>query len=99
MHRRILGLVVACFLLGPLTLRAQDFKVFDRDVQVHGFASQGLVYTNTNNWLTMDSNQGSAGYTDFGVNMSTNLTDNLHVGAQRSRTTATVAGWGFVLAK
>jgi hypothetical protein len=82
MHRRILGLVVACFLLGPLTLRAQDFKVFDRDVQVHGFASQGLVYTNTNNWLTMDSNQGSAGYTDFGVNMSTNLTDNLHVGAQ-----------------
>ncbi|HKN71744.1 MAG TPA: hypothetical protein VJX30_11975 [Terriglobales bacterium] len=82
MHRRILGLTLACFSLGQLTLRAQDFKVFDREVQIHGFASQSFVYTNTNNWLTMDSNQGSAAFTDFGLNVSSGITGKLRVGAQ-----------------
>ena len=82
MDRRIVGLVLACFCVGQLTMQAQDFKLFDRDVQIHGFASQGFVYTNTNNWLTMNSTQGSAGFTDFGVNASTNITDRLRVGAQ-----------------
>ncbi|MGA2200801.1 MAG: hypothetical protein ABSG40_02465 [Terriglobales bacterium] len=66
MYRRIVGLVFACFCAGQLTLQAEDFKLFDRDVEIHGFASQGFVYTNTNNWLTMNTNQGSAAFTDFG---------------------------------
>ncbi len=82
MHRRIFGLVLACFCAGQLTLQAQDFRLFDRDVAIHGFASQGFVYTNTNNWLTMNSSQGSAAFTDFGFNVSTNVTDKLRVGAQ-----------------
>ncbi|MGD1213685.1 MAG: hypothetical protein ABR861_01710 [Terriglobales bacterium] len=82
MHRRIVGLVVACFCVGQLTLQAQDFKLLDREVEVHGFASQGFVYTNTNNWLTMNTSQGSAAFTDFGVNVSTSVTDKLRVGAQ-----------------
>ena len=68
--------------LSPLAA-AQDFKIFDRTVQVHGFASQGYVYTAGNNWLTMHSDgDGSPGYTDFGLNMSVPLTDRLRVGAQ-----------------
>jgi len=82
MHRRIVGLVVACFCAGQLTLPAQDFKLFDRNVQIHGFASQGFVYTNTNNWLTMNTSQGSGAFTDFGFNVSTSVTDKLRVGAQ-----------------
>src|SRR5271157_2019186 len=82
MHRRILGLIFACFCAGQLTLQAQDFKLLGREVEVHGFASQGFVYTNTNNWLTMNTSQGSAAFTDFGVNVSTNVTDKLRVGAQ-----------------
>ncbi|HYW37111.1 MAG TPA: hypothetical protein VE957_03280 [Terriglobales bacterium] len=82
MYRRILGLVFACFCAGQLTLQAQDFKLFDRSVEIHGFASQGFVYTNTNNWLTMNTNQGSAAFTDFGFNVSTSVTDKLRVGAQ-----------------
>jgi hypothetical protein len=82
MHRRFFVVVLACFSVGQLTLRAQDFKVFNRDVQIHGFASQGFVYTNTNNWLTMNSNQGSAAFTDFGINASTNVNDKLRIGAQ-----------------
>jgi len=80
--RRTAGLVLACLCIGQPSLPAQDFKIFDRDVQVHGFASQGFVYTDTNNWLTMNSNQGSGAFTDFGLNASSSLTDKLRVGAQ-----------------
>jgi hypothetical protein len=82
MHRRLVGLVFACFCAGQLTLQAQDFKLFGREVEIHGFASQGFVYTNTNNWLTMNTSQGSGAFTDFGFNVSTNVTDKLRVGAQ-----------------
>jgi hypothetical protein len=82
MHRRIVGLLVACFCAGQVTLQAQDFKLLGREVQIHGFASQGFVYTDTNNWLTMNTSQGSGAFTDFGFNVSTSLTDKLRVGAQ-----------------
>ncbi len=84
MHRRILalGLVCACVCAGPIQLQAQEFRLFDRTVQVHSFASQGFVYTNDNNWLTMNTSQGSAAFTDFGLNMSAPVTDKLRVGAQ-----------------
>ena len=82
MHRRIAGLVFACFCAGQLTLQAEDFKLLDRNVEIHGFASQGFIYTNTNNWLTMNTSQGSAAFTDFGFNVSTSVTDKLRVGAQ-----------------
>jgi hypothetical protein len=63
-------------------LRAQEFKLFDRKVQIHGFASQGFVYTDQNNWLTMHSSQGSGAFTDFGANTSSQITDRFRVGAQ-----------------
>ena len=82
MRRRLFGLVLACLCAGEPMLRAQEFKLFDREVQIHGFASQGFVYTNDNNWLTMNSSQGSGAFTDFGINASTNVTDRLRIGAQ-----------------
>jgi len=67
----------------PTTVRAQEFKVFDRTVQIHGFASQGFVHTDDNNWLTMEtSNIGSGQFTDFGANASTQITDSFRAGAQ-----------------
>jgi hypothetical protein len=81
-RRTVLALVFACFCGSQLTVHAQEFKLFARTVQVHGFMSQGFVYTNENNWLTMNTSQGSAAYTDFGLNMSTALSEKLRVGAQ-----------------
>jgi hypothetical protein len=81
-HRRIVEVLFACFCLGELTLQAQKFSLLGRELEIHGFASQGFVYTNTNNWLTMNSSQGSAAFTDFGFNASSNITDKLRVGAQ-----------------
>lgn len=62
--------------------QGQEFKLFDRTVQVHGFASQGIAYTNENNWLTMKSSKGSYSFTDFGANISMSVTDKLRIGAQ-----------------
>jgi hypothetical protein len=82
MHRRTLVLLSICLCASRLGLHAQDFKLFDRQVQVHGFASQGFVYTSANNWLTMKSSEGSAAFTDFGANVSMQVTDRLRIGAQ-----------------
>jgi hypothetical protein len=83
-HKRILGLIFLCLGLpaGQIGLQAQEFKLLDRTVQVHGFVSQGFIYTNDNNWLTMNTSQGSAAFTDFGLNMSSRVTDKFWIGAQ-----------------
>jgi hypothetical protein len=61
---------------------AQEFTLFDRKVQVHGFASQGFAFSDENNFLTMKTSAGSFAMTDAGLNMSTNVTDRFRVGGQ-----------------
>jgi hypothetical protein len=83
MSRRIVGCFLFCLILAPLCVRAQSFTLDGREVQIHGFASQGFIHTDNNNWLTMQtSNFGSGEFTDFGVNASMQVTDQLHIGAQ-----------------
>ena len=83
MYPRTVLLLSMCLCAVPLCLLAQDFTLFDRQVQIHGFASQGFVHTDDNNWLTMNtSNVGSGEFTDFGANASTQITDKFRVGAQ-----------------
>lgn len=47
-----------------------------------GFASQGFLYTDQNNWLSTHSSQGSGAFTDFGANVSSQITDKFHAGLQ-----------------
>jgi hypothetical protein len=76
-------LVAIPLIVIPVCVRAQDFRIDGHEVQVHGFASQGFVHTDDNNWLTMETADfGSGEFTDFGVNASTQLTDKFRVGAQ-----------------
>ncbi len=84
MPRRMLHLIFGCLCLsaGQIAVQGQEFKLLNRTVQVHGFASQGFIYSSGNNWLTMDTTAGSAAFTDFGLNMSSAITDKLRVGAQ-----------------
>ena len=49
------------------TSQAQEFKAWNRTVQVHGFFSQGFVYTEQNNWLTMNTTEGSGAMTEMGL--------------------------------
>ncbi|MGA2349572.1 MAG: hypothetical protein ABSF70_03990 [Terracidiphilus sp.] len=66
-----------------ISLHAQEFKIGPKAVQVHGFATQGFVYTSGNNWLTMTTNgDGSFGMTDMGLNASSQVTNKFRIGAQ-----------------
>lgn len=83
LHRKpILLLILLCFSAIPVAVQAQEFRLFDRKVQIHGFFSQGFAYSDNNNWLTMKTSDGSAAFTDFGANISVPITDKLRIGAQ-----------------
>jgi hypothetical protein len=80
---RHVGLVVAAVVcLFPTLLFAQDINVLDHKISFHGFVTQGGIYTVGNNWLTMDTNNGSGAFTEMGLNVSTKLSDKLRFGAQ-----------------
>jgi hypothetical protein len=82
MHRRLVELALLLVCAGQAG-RAQEFKLWDRTVQVHGFVSQGFIHTDNNNWLTMNtSHVGSGEFTDFGANVSMQISDQFRVGAQ-----------------
>ena len=81
MPRWIAALVFIGLCTGPVGL-AQEFKVWDRTVQLHGFFSQGFVKSDENNWLTMGTSAGSGAMTDMGLNASSQVTDKLRIGAQ-----------------
>ena len=81
---RLKTIILAAALSGvPGLLHAQfDFKLAGKDIQVHSFASQGFLYTNVNNYLTMKTDGGSFAFTDAGMNMSVRVTDKFRVGGQ-----------------
>jgi len=81
MPRRIVELTLVCLsVISPGW--TQEIKLWNRPVQAHGFVSQGFVKSDTNNWLTMNTNAGSGGMTDMGLNVTSQLSDKLRVGAQ-----------------
>jgi hypothetical protein len=82
MHRRTVLLLSICLGAARLSGYAQDFKLFDRTVQVHGWLSQGFAYSNDNNYLTMNTSSGSLAFTDAGLSMSAPITDRFRIGAQ-----------------
>src|SRR3984893_10863542 len=89
--------LVVLFCGVPAELHAQ-FLIEGRPVQIHGFASQGFAYSNDNNYLTMNTSDGTFKFTDGGVNISAPITDKLRVGAQiYIRSIGTLGQWHPVL--
>ena len=76
MFRRILILAFLCICAG--TLLAQDLS----NIQIHGFVTQGFLYSTTNNLFTMNTSAGSAQWTDAAVSFTDALSDQLRVGVQ-----------------
>jgi hypothetical protein len=60
------------------TSQAQDLS----GIEIHGFATQGFLYSSHNNYLTMNSSSGSLQWTEGAISVSDSLTDNLRVGIQ-----------------
>jgi len=57
------------------SLYAQDLA----GIEIHGFVTQGFLFSSNNNYLTMKSSDGSVQWTDGAVSVSDSLTDKLRV--------------------
>jgi hypothetical protein len=75
MSRR-LPLLLFCILAAPSF--GQDLA----GIAIHGFATQGFLYSSNNNYLTMDSSSGSLQWTDGAVSVADSVTDSLRIGIQ-----------------
>jgi hypothetical protein len=75
-------LIALCLNVLAPSVFAQSVKIGTKEIAVHGSFQQGFVFTDNNNFLTMDTTNGSAAMTDGSVNLSSTLTRQLRVGAQ-----------------
>jgi hypothetical protein len=76
MSRPLPLLLLLC--ISARSLCAQDLS----GIEIHGFVTQGFLFSSHNNYLTMHSSSGSLQWTDGAVSISDSLTDKLRVGIQ-----------------
>lgn len=68
--------------IGVMPAFVSDIFAYDiSQVQIHGFLSQGFLQTDENDYLAA-TKDGTFQFNEFGINFSTDLTDNLRVGVQ-----------------
>jgi hypothetical protein len=81
--RRLLAaatMLLCLWVAGPAPARAQSID--DLKIQVHGYATQGFLYSTNNNWDSTNSSEGSAAWTEAVVNLTATPQPKLHVGVQ-----------------
>jgi hypothetical protein len=66
--------------LGAVPAMAQSLE--DLNIQIHGYATQGFLYTTQNNILTTSSSNGSPAWTEAVVNLTSQPTPKLRIGVQ-----------------
>ncbi len=76
MFRRLVLLLSVCICTSSSC--AQDLA----GIAIHGYVTQGFLFSSHNNYLTMESSSGSLQWTDGAVSVTDSLTDNLRVGIQ-----------------
>src|SRR5581483_18549 len=69
---------VALLFLWGESLLAQDLE----NLQIHGFATQGFLYSTHNNYLTMKSSDGSLQWTEGAISLNDAVSEKLRVGIQ-----------------
>jgi len=95
---QLASLLAAVALLTPQLSAQLNFDVDGKEVQVHGFFSQGFADSNDNNYLTMKTSEGSFALTDMGLNASVQLTDKFRVGAEvYDRNIGSLGNWQPIL--
>ncbi len=73
-----LAILVFLTVLSAGKLAAQDWE----NIQIHGFATQGFLFSSQNNYLSMKSSEGSLQWTDGAISVTDSVTDKLRVGIQ-----------------
>ena len=69
-------------LIGLLVLSCQASAYDFEQIQIHGFASQGYLKSNHNDYLSAETEDGTFEFNEFGFNISSNLTERLRLGMQ-----------------
>jgi len=54
----------------------------DLNLQMHGYATQGFIYTTNNNWNTADTTDGSPAWTEAVINVTVQPRPKLRIGVQ-----------------
>jgi len=78
MKRILVGAMA--LILGAIPASAQSLE--DLNIQIHGYATQGFLYTTQNNMLTTSSSNGSPAWTEAVINVGAQPTPKLRVGVQ-----------------
>ena len=73
-------LLSAVLLMGGMSAAAQSLD--DLNIQIHGYATQGFLYTTQNNMLTTHSSDGSPAWTEAVVNVTAQPNPKLRIGVQ-----------------
>jgi hypothetical protein len=76
-----LSMIMSLLVIAPGMLQAVEVDAGKLTVNVHGFLSQGYLKSNANNFLA-DTKDGTFEFREYGLNISSNLTDRLRIGAQ-----------------
>lgn len=74
-RKSLLGFFV---ILCASAIFAQDLS----NIQIHGFVTQGFLYSSSNNYLSTNSSSGSLNWSDGVVSISDPVSDKLRVGIQ-----------------
>ena len=78
MRRTVLGIFAVAMLVLPLSAQSLD----DLNIQIHGYSTQGFLYTTHNNIFTTTSSDGSPAWTEAVVNVGAQPIPKLRIGVQ-----------------
>jgi hypothetical protein len=76
------AILAAGLLLGSSTAIISAQSLDDLNIQIHGYATQGFLYSTNNDVMTTSSTSGSAGWTEAVMNLGAQPTPKLRVGMQ-----------------
>lgn len=71
-------IILAIFICFATTASAFDAE----SIQIHGFLSQGYLQTDTNDALFAKTSEGTFEFNEFGVNLASQVNDDLRIGVQ-----------------
>ena len=76
----MLRISLGILLTASLSLAADDDLL--SKIQIHGNFAQGFLFGSANNYLTADTSDGTARWTEGAISFSSSVTDRLRVGIQ-----------------
>lgn len=83
MEKSVKTALALCLCLGIATSsRADDFGQWAQSVQIHGYASQGFLYSTEHDYLSAHTSDGTFEFNEASLNFTSQLSDRLRVGAQ-----------------